>query len=65
MLWWSKLVPALGRSRQEDQKPGVHESLYQNQTGDGEMAQWLGSLTAFIEDMGSTPSTHVEVHNFL
>ena len=33
--------------------------------GTGEVAQWLGVLTALPEDTGSIPSTHMEAHNCL
>ena len=34
-------------------------------SGAGEMAQWLGALTALPEDLGSIPSTHMAAHNCL
>jgi hypothetical protein len=33
--------------------------------GAGEMTQWLRALTAFPEDLGSIPSTHMAAHNCL
>ena len=33
--------------------------------GAGEIAQWLRVLTAFPEDLGSNPSTHMAAHNCL
>lgn len=30
--------------------------------GTGENAQWLGTLPAFAENLGSVHSTHVEAH---
>ena len=32
--------------------------------GAGEMAQWLRTLDALPEDPGSSPSTHMETHNY-
>ena len=29
---------------------------------DGEVAQQLGTLTALLEDLGSSPSTHMAAH---
>jgi hypothetical protein len=31
----------------------------------GEVAQWLRALVALAEDLGSVPSTHMVVHNYL
>lgn len=31
----------------------------------GEMAQWCRTLTALLEDLGSSPSTHIGAHKHL
>jgi hypothetical protein len=31
----------------------------------GEMTQWLGTLSALPENLGSIPSTHMVAHNHL
>ena len=40
-------------------------SNHKGGVGAGEMAQWLGALTAFPEVLSSLPSNHMVAHNHL
>ena len=47
-----------------ERRPHAHHQEYQN-SGAGEMAQWLRVLTALPKVLSSNPSNHMVAHNHL
>jgi hypothetical protein len=42
----------------------IHKTLSQKyMQGAGELAQWFRADNSFAEDLSTTPSTHVRMHN--